>query len=453
MKKGKLVSAGLILSGLIASLMFTNSASAFSVSQLRHTFDIEPGETHEIEVTIGNPDDSTPVALEVREGVIVLEEGDKNYYELEFLTVEEPAYSLRKYITTSKSKTGLLNTGETETITVSIEIPEDATPGSYLGTLFVSPAVEANEGETGGIGVGLSGRIALTFTANVAPDQADEKLAVDSFSLDAKALKTGSLAFLIDFKNEGNVVAVPTGKITIFKEGSNEPLENIIRTIEEVGDEIITKGFLNEITFNAAQGQVFPDEPLTMTAEIPKGNLMNLEPGKYYAKLEAFFGAKGETLEAKSDVFEIKDIVYIDSFEVKKGGILDKNIEFSATVENQGQSAISGTANIYVKNILGMTVDVINLQTSKILAGTSSTLTTEWAAPRGMGLYFASMDFSYNDRMINASTPFMHIDAIQSIIALIVLIILILVIFKGTKAYLKLKKKADKVESKEEKTE
>jgi hypothetical protein len=146
-------------------------------------------------------------------------------------SAERAGYELIEWVTLSKDSI-TLPAGATEEVTLSMQVPANATPGSHFGGVFVS--VDAPEIERSGAAVGY--QVANIISIRVAGD-ADENANIRQFSTDRYFHGSKNVDFSVRIENTGNVLVKPVGPLEVFN---------------MLGQKVDT------ILFNESQGSVFP---------------------------------------------------------------------------------------------------------------------------------------------------------------------------------------------------
>lgn len=100
--------------------------------------------------------------------------------------------------------------GETKDIPFSIVIPNNASPGAHLGSIFLSS--EPVRPETTGIGIGY--QVATIISLRIAGDTAEEAT-LREFRTDKKIYGKPEVNFITKVENLGNVIIKPRGPVDI----------------------------------------------------------------------------------------------------------------------------------------------------------------------------------------------------------------------------------------------
>jgi hypothetical protein len=434
------------LASLSVIMLFTVSASAIGITPLRQTIDVVPGEIKEISTNIENTE-SAPVQVILTRAIVIAQGGINDYVDPSVRPeVEDTPYSMLPYYTLDKNMTSVLNPGDSEDITIKLEIPEDLTPGTYLGgILLVSgpPVDTAVVDNSGSVGIELQARIAHTFTVNVINEGAPivEDLSLENFIVPEDLLSQGKFGFGVTIKNNGNFASTPVGTINIYAENTETPTKSLFKDVEIIDGEPIVKKFIDHMVFNQGKLSVLPHSSQSLDWEPQDSWILNLHPGKYYGEIEAYYGVSGDkSFTAKTPIFEIRDLVYCNDFNVDQKSIFASNFDFIGNITNQGQREKDGNASIIIKNIFGQNVDIIPLGNVSILAGNTHSVNSSWQASRGLGLYTATLSYTLDNSLIQSSVSFVYISWWQALLLLLILVIVLGGAYKGFSSYSELKK-------------
>ncbi len=187
-------------------------SAALSIAP-RKNYTVEPGSETNDTLLVRNIDNERALNLSLRVvDFTFTDDGGTPKLMLDEDASETP-WSLRSFIEVPQSVT--IDPGGSESIAMSLKIPEDRTAGSYYSAIIYSSS--ASEG--GNVGLSASG-VTLVF-ANI-PGEVDEKLTLEKLgAYDATARKYK--LFNIEMpkrigytlKNEGNVAEAPVGSMTI----------------------------------------------------------------------------------------------------------------------------------------------------------------------------------------------------------------------------------------------
>lgn len=190
---------------------------------------------------------------------------------------EDDAYSIVKWFAPLPGL--LLIPREIKTMTATITVPKDASPGGHYGVVrFTStpPNVE------GGSGVSLAASIGVLVLLTVS-GKVTEGLTVQSLSVSHKGksgtfFESGPLQFEEKIKNTGNVHLQPTGQVTIT--------------------DMFGKKFA-AVNVNLPPGNVLPQSTRAFRQPLDKAVIGNKRLfGKYTAKLSVTYGSDKKKLES-----------------------------------------------------------------------------------------------------------------------------------------------------------
>lgn len=239
-------------------------------AETRPSKTIEPGSIMEVEMTIRN-----------------LDARDKEYYlftrnikstrDAGIPVFAEPGertgYELADWITLDTNRLQVAG-NESETITFQIQVPDNASPGSHFGGVFVS--VEPPNLERSGAAVGY--QVAHLISLRIAGDVREEA-SIRQFSTSKYFYGSQNVDFNVRIENNGNTLVTPRGPLEIYN---------------MLGVKVDT------ITFNETEAAVFPGE----TREYNKINWVgdSVGFGRYEAILSPSYGADGAIKTMSSTV-------------------------------------------------------------------------------------------------------------------------------------------------------
>ena len=211
--------------------------SGLRIAPVRQDLTIDPGETKTISLFVENlaarsvsfspfANDFMASDDESGEPRLLLDEGD-----------EAPVNSFKSLVVSMGDAELLPN--ERKEVEVTLQAPEDASPGGYYGAVRFAPSDEVDEGN-----VALTATIGSLFLVKVTGD-IHEELSVESFDA-AKEGETGTLFTsgpidaITRFNNTGNIHLQPFGKISLqnwrgdtiesVEVNDSEPRDNVLPT-------------------------------------------------------------------------------------------------------------------------------------------------------------------------------------------------------------------------------
>ena len=231
---------------------------------------LEPGSSSEYTVTVKNlnPTEQT-FFLSVKNISDVSSEGTPIFAEP---NAEKTGMELADWLALQTTQI-TLPPGVSERVTFTINIPQDATPGSHFGSLFFS--VDPPEIENSGAAVGY--RVGNIIHIRVA-GEVDESANIRQFSTDRYFNGSKNVSFSTRIENTGNVLVRPTGPVEI---------KNML------GQKVDT------FVFNETKNAVFPKKireyTFTWTGE-------GTGFGRYEAILSPVYGYEGAKMTMSSTV-------------------------------------------------------------------------------------------------------------------------------------------------------
>jgi hypothetical protein len=428
-----------ILFSLLISF-FVSAPYLFAVGIGPAKFEISaaPGETIEDTVYVINTEKEPHyMSLEV----------NNSYYDREtnqtVYTNKELPRGLKKWIKLEKEiSESPIDPGEKEEFAFTLDIPENADPGTYHALFFGRTSNEA-QGE-GVSKVGVSSRAGMYIILTI-EGEVNESMELNSFDIDKNKLLKGETVFEIKIQNTGNVMLAPTGEITIYDQAGNQV--NDVYAVTEKYEEIeVIKERKNFIPVNIGMATILPDA--TTFYNIPWEN-RNIDPGKYKAKLDLYYGENNTQLEAETDYFEITKSLILSDITPDSGLKASLPISFETTLSNNGSVTLSPTGAFKIENLFGTVKKLENLSEEelKIQGGDQKTIENTWDSGFAFGIYKAILELEAEGQEYSVSTTFWIINWWQAIIIVLVLAVLIFAIYKGLNTYLNMKKKLENMES------
>lgn len=218
-----------------------------------------PGDTMEYEVTIENTSSEEKEYFIFTRDIVDVEAGGTPVYAEE--GNEQTGYELSSWIDIDVESVTVAP-DEVTSLPVTINVPENATPGSHFGGIFVS--VEPPRMRSIGAGVGY--QVANIVTITIAGD-AVEKASIRSFVSDQYVYGSPNAAFTAQVENDGTVLIRPYGFIEIYN---------------MLGEKVDT------LSFNENQAGVFPGTQRELVAEWIDESV---RIGRYTAVLSLVYGS------------------------------------------------------------------------------------------------------------------------------------------------------------------
>lgn len=232
------------------------------------TFD--PGSTYDQEVTVTNLNNTEETYFLFTRNISGTRPGGVPV----FARDNEPTgYELADWIELERTEV-TIPSGESVTVPLTITIPENASPGSHLGSIFVS--VEPPEIERSGAAVGyqVANLLSLRVTGDVDIDASIREFSTDKFVYGAQ-----NVNFTARIENAGNIVVKPIGPLEIYNMLGNK-----------VGD----------VVFNEDQARVIPGEVREFQDINWTGDSLGF--GRYEAIISPTYGEAGVVKTMSSTV-------------------------------------------------------------------------------------------------------------------------------------------------------
>ncbi|MEM9336477.1 MAG: DUF916 domain-containing protein [Patescibacteria group bacterium] len=226
-----------------------------------------PGEEKQYTVTVSNLADVEQTIYLFKRDIIGVRDGGVPVFANE--NTEKTGFELSEWIELSTEEITLGASSEQE-VSFTLRVPEDASPGSHFGGVFVS--VDPPRLRTVGAAVGYE--VANIVSIRVAGD-AVESAQLRSFSTDNYIYGSTDVAFTATIRNAGNVLVRPFGPLEVFN---------------MFGERVAL------LTLNESEGGVFPgtDRDFVVSWEDEGPGF-----GRYNAVVSLTYGADGR----KSTIF------------------------------------------------------------------------------------------------------------------------------------------------------
>jgi len=203
---------GLLTALATISVAFIPPQSAFAdtVSITPPKFELfgNPGDVLTEKIKVNNPNTSSVTySTTVEDFTAAGDEGGVEFQE----NPDAPttAFSLAKWVTVSP-KTFSVPANDSQTVDVTIRIPQTAEPGSHFASVQVVAGSDAEVGGSASVQSKLNSLILLRVSGTLT-----EKLSVDQFYTDNSFYSGGPVTIKLRTKDEGNVHLAPTATAVI----------------------------------------------------------------------------------------------------------------------------------------------------------------------------------------------------------------------------------------------
>lgn len=186
----------------------SNNAAGVGLSPATIEDSAEPGETQERELRITNLSGAEQVFYIYTRDIKGVEVGGVPVFADE--GEEKTGYELTEWLSIDRTELPLKG-GEETTIKITIAVPEEATPGSHFGGVFVS----VDPPRMRSIGAAVGYEVASIISLRVAGD-ALESAQLRSFATENYIYSKPDVNFLARVENKGNTLIRPVGPLEIF---------------------------------------------------------------------------------------------------------------------------------------------------------------------------------------------------------------------------------------------
>lgn len=251
---------------------------------------------------------------------------------------------------------------------------------------------------------------------------------------------------IIKVKNTGTAAITLYPIVVDFKSNNEDGSPVLLKEGEENGTYSLTKW----ISVSRDPINLAPDNSAALNFNITVP--ANAEPGGHYGAI--MFSSKapqttGNAVAIGSEVGSLilvrvagnaNELAGVKEFSTDKQSYTSANVNFSIKIENQGSVHVKPTGTITIKNLLGYTVAVldVNTQQNSILPGSIRHFVANWASSGfNIGPYTATLNLVYgsSSKNLTASTSFWILPWTTILVGLLVLIIALLVLFFAVKRY------------------
>ncbi len=231
---------------------------------------VVPGQTYEYDITVKNLNEAEQLYYLSTKDIIDVRDGGTPVFD--DASQEKTGLELANWITLPASEIRLAP-GVSERIRFKIAVPQDATPCSHFGSVFIS----ATPPEMKSVGAAVGYDVANIISLRVA-GECNDAANIRQFSTKRFFNGSKNIDFNVRIENTGNMLVKPTGPVEIFN---------------MLGKKVET------FTFNESQAAVFPlkvrEYNFTWTGE-------GTGFGRYEAILSPVYGESGAKKTMSSTV-------------------------------------------------------------------------------------------------------------------------------------------------------
>lgn len=263
---------------IIVALSFMNTAATkvyaqqagVSIKPATIEETLDPGTQKQYSVTIENLNAAEQVFYLFTRNIKGVQDGGVPIFADNF---ERTGYELADWISLPVTEIALAG-GAQSTLDFTISVPQNASPGSHFGGIFVS--VDPPKIEKSGAAVGY--QVANIISIRVSGD-AIEEADIREFSTAKFLYGSQNVDFEVRIENKGNVLVRPVGPLEIYN---------------MLGDKV------GDIVFNKEQAAVFPHDTREFTEIKWVGDSVGF--GRYEAVLSPVYGDYGAKKTMSSTV-------------------------------------------------------------------------------------------------------------------------------------------------------
>ncbi|MCA9358966.1 DUF916 domain-containing protein [Candidatus Kaiserbacteria bacterium] len=269
----KALSAIIALVGLFASSFYVAFAQETGISITPATIEetLDPGVEKQYSVSIQNLNKSEQTFYLFTRNISGVRDGGMPVFAPD--NGEKTGYELSDWIKLPVTELQVPGGGAT-TMNFTLSVPENASPGSHFGGIFIS--VDPPKIENSGAAVGY--QVANIISIRVS-GEAVEKASIRQFSTSRFLYGSQNVEFLVRVENTGNVLVRPMGPLEVFNMLGNK---------------------VGTVMFNESQSGVFPNDTREFGGIKWMGDSVGF--GRYEAILSPVYGDSGAKKTMSSTV-------------------------------------------------------------------------------------------------------------------------------------------------------
>jgi hypothetical protein len=167
---------------------------------------VDPGKTYTFSLRVRNVSETPKTYYLSTKDIKSVDGGGRPEFAMEG---EPTPYNLSTWITLGEASVDL-NPGQSKTVSFSVAVPEEATPGSHFGGIFLEAEPPKLRNTGAGVGVTVGSLINLQISGEVVEDAR-----LRSFSTSQLVYNTLPVTFETNIENLGNTLLRPTGIVEV----------------------------------------------------------------------------------------------------------------------------------------------------------------------------------------------------------------------------------------------
>lgn len=249
---------------------FAQNASGVGLSPSLIEEGADPGETLDKEISVTNLSDTEQTYYLLKRDIVTVRDGGVPVYAEP--GIEKTGFELTEWLTLSEEEITLLP-GEKRDVAVSIAVPQDASPGSHFGGIFISMQPPRLRQVGASVGYEVANIVSIRISGDVT-----ESALIRSFRTDNLVYGSTDVTFKAEIENKGNILIRPIGPVEVFN---------------MFGEQVVT------MTMNDSQSGVFP---FTKRDFEVNWEDQGIGFGRYQAVLAMAYGSEGRQATISSTV-------------------------------------------------------------------------------------------------------------------------------------------------------
>ena len=232
---------------------------------------LDPGAVEEYTITVNNRSDQDQEYFVFTRNISGVSNGGNPIFAESNL--ERTGYELQDWITLPVNQV-MVSANSQTSFTIELAVPENASPGSHFGGVFISAEPPKIENSGAAVGYQVANIISIRVSG-----EAIEESSIRQFSTSQFLYGSQNVDFSIRIENSGNVLVRPIGPLEIY---------NMLGEL------------VDNVTFNENQAAVFPGDTRTFSNVSWEGDSLGF--GRYEAILSPVYGDTGAKKTMSSTV-------------------------------------------------------------------------------------------------------------------------------------------------------
>ena len=168
----------------------------------------DPGEVLDREIAISNLSDTEQTYYLFSRDIVTVRDGGVPVYAND--NTEKTGFELTEWISIGVDEV-TMQPGEEVTVPIKISVPDDATPGSHFGGVFVSMQPPRLRSVGASVGYEVANIISIRISGDVT-----QNAQIRSFKTDNLVYGKTDITFMTEVENKGNILVRPIGPLDVY---------------------------------------------------------------------------------------------------------------------------------------------------------------------------------------------------------------------------------------------